>query len=699
MKPARRPEQLVLLGSLIFAGLVLLLFAVDLYHARQRELDEGARRTRQFSVMVSENSARAFEVVEALLRELATDFGRDRAPWPSWPDDQIWEALARRHSKSLPAIRQLMLVDPQGNIRAVSSRFEPTRQNIADRDHFIALRDGQGTVRFGPEVESDSGRYVYGFARRIEDGERHFAGAILVTLDPDHLQEFCWPARLSDAAEAVLVDAKGRILASCRPSDLSQNASLVGTPADERLFGGALRGALAQPGVRTVDDYLVAVQPVPAFGDLAVLTVVPVEVLLASWSERRNELSALAALIVGLILLSGWYQQRQLQLGSEMNRRLAENQALLEARIAAATAALVEQRNAAERANRGKSRFLAAASHDLRQPLHALALFVADLQRQVAQDRPQDLPRLAGQIAASTAVLGELLDALLDLSRLDVQGVQPRIASFPLQTVFERIAQTQRRAAVDREITLRFHPTGVWVESDPTMLERMIANLVANALRYTPPHGRVLIGARCVDDAVRIEVRDNGIGIPREHQAAIFAEFYQVDNTAREHGKGLGLGLSIVDRLARALGIEVGLRSAIGWGTVFSLRVARGEPARAVEMDATESGTRIAAVHVVQPDTLPAPLLQMIREWGYPLRDYPEAAALAAHLPVQGWVLVAQAGAAAVDAACALEIPLIVLADADAAGTGEFNPAALRARCHVLTQPVRPAKLRALLRV
>jgi signal transduction histidine kinase len=227
-----------------------------------------------------------------------------------------------------------------------------------------------------------------------------------------------------------------------------------------------------------------------------------------------------------------------------MTDELAGSHDLLEERVREATQELAGQKNAAERANTAKSRFLAAASHDLRQPLHALSLFATDLQRQLRSGTAKELPRLAEQIAASTTILGELLDSLLDISRLDVAGIKPDSRPAPVQPIFERLANSFRRAATDRNITLRFRPSRLWVESDPIMLERMIANLVSNALRYTQPGGCVLVAARSRGNRVSIEVRDNGIGIAAEHQAAIFAEFYQVGNVAREQNKGLGLGLS-----------------------------------------------------------------------------------------------------------------------------------------------------------
>jgi signal transduction histidine kinase/CheY-like chemotaxis protein len=230
------------------------------------------------------------------------------------------------------------------------------------------------------------------------------------------------------------------------------------------------------------------------------------------------------------------------------------------------------QKMAAEDANVAKSRFLAVASHDLRQPLHALELFV-----QALEDTP--LPahahQLVGNVRRSVDSMEELFDALLDISRLDAGAVRARVDTIPLAEVFERLAFEYAPVAQQKGLLLRVMATSVYVRSDPTLLARIVRNLVANAVRYTE-RGRVTIGCRRRGEQVSVEVWDTGPGIPAEKHAEIFQEFAQLGNPERDRRKGLGLGLAIVERLAKLLGHVVELRSTVGKGSVFAVSVARG---------------------------------------------------------------------------------------------------------------------------
>ena len=257
---------------------------------------------------------------------------------------------------------------------------------------------------------------------------------------------------------------------------------------------------------------------------------------------------------------------------NRMAQALEENRRDLERRVQDATAELRGQKLAAESAVKAKSRFLAAASHDLRQPLHALSLLVAALKDRV---RDKESRRLAEHIEASASAMEGLLNALLDLSRLDAGVVEAHPVCFPVARVFERVENQFALLARERGLGLSAHPTSLWAYTDPVLMERILANLVANALRYTE-HGRVLIGARRVGDKlIRVEVRDTGKGIPEEFQERIFEEYFQLENPERHRDKGLGLGLAIVSRLANLLGGHVSVRSHPGRGSCFHFQVAR----------------------------------------------------------------------------------------------------------------------------
>lgn len=267
----------------------------------------------------------------------------------------------------------------------------------------------------------------------------------------------------------------------------------------------------------------------------------------------------------------------QLERGiNRMAQALEENQHNLTLRIQDATAELRGQKLAAEAAVLAKSRFLAAASHDLRQPLHALTLLIAALREQVPRG---EAGRLAQHIEASAAAMEGLLNALLDLSKLDAGVVEARPVCFPISKAFNQVASQFMPVAQSRGIKLIFAASSLWAYSDPVLVERVLANLVSNALRYTE-HGGVLVGARRVGkDWIRLEVRDSGKGIPAEFQARIFEEYFQLENPERHRDKGLGLGLAIVTRLARLLGSRVHVHSEPDQGACFSFQLARCEAA------------------------------------------------------------------------------------------------------------------------
>ncbi len=263
---------------------------------------------------------------------------------------------------------------------------------------------------------------------------------------------------------------------------------------------------------------------------------------------------------------------RDLQQGlNQMAEHLQQGRDELERRVVLATAELRSKKEEAETATRAKSRFLAAASHDLRQPIHALGMFVARL-AQLPHDR--ETRHLIVNLEASVRAMQDLLDALLDISRLDADAVRVQLQPVPLAPLFEQLRGALMPVATDKGLRLRVRDSALWVQSDPTLLHRILLNLVSNALRYTG-HGGVLLGCRRSRGGSHlwIEVWDTGVGIPAEHQQDIFREFYQIGNPERDRSKGLGLGLNIVDRTARLLGHELKLCSVPGHGTRFRLEL------------------------------------------------------------------------------------------------------------------------------
>jgi PAS domain S-box-containing protein len=235
---------------------------------------------------------------------------------------------------------------------------------------------------------------------------------------------------------------------------------------------------------------------------------------------------------------------------------------------------LSKAREDAERANNAKSLFLAAASHDLRQPLQALNLYFDVLAERLP---PKDAP-LMKPIRSCLDSLNELLTDLLDLSKLDAGVVAPNISDFPLADILQKIATAYAPQAEAKGIRIRVGSSKFWVRTDPVLLERIVGNLVANAVRYTE-HGGVVIGCRRRDGKTWVEVTDTGIGIPKNKQSEIFEEFRQLGNDARNREKGSGLGLAIVKKTVDVLGLEIKVMSKLRQGSTFALAIPLGEPA------------------------------------------------------------------------------------------------------------------------
>src|SRR5262249_29614461 len=208
----------------------------------------------------------------------------------------------------------------------------------------------------------------------------------------------------------------------------------------------------------------------------------------------------------------------------------------------------------------------------LRQPLHALGFFVDALQE---QSLPADGRAVVANIRRSVDAMEDLFNSLLDVSRLDAGIVRPRIATIPLTPLMERVRVEYEPNARQKELVLTVAHNTLFVRSDPVLLERIMRNLVANAVRYTD-RGRILLGARRAAGSVRIEVWDSGRGIPKDKHREIFQEFRQLENPERDRRKGLGLGLAIVERLVKLLDHGLELRSEPGQGSVFTVTVPRG---------------------------------------------------------------------------------------------------------------------------
>ena len=407
--------------------------------------------------------------------------------------------------------------------------------------------------------------------------------------------------------------------------------------------------------------------------------------------------------LIGWIIIDQFVRtlREYAQLNVELEKRVAEKSAALE--VEAARQA--EARREAESANLAKSRFLAAASHDLRQPLHALGLFASALDERARDPRSREL---VGRINQSVGALESLFNQVLDVSRLDAGAVKAEPRPVALQPLFDRIANDLSSDAEEKGLALRFVPTARAAITDPVLLERVLRNLVANAIRYTA-RGGILVGVRPRGGRLAIEVRDSGIGIAPEEQGRVFEEFYQAGEPARDRQQGLGLGLAIVKRLCDLLGHELTLASRAGRGTVFRVGLVACEaPAEAFGHGPSPSPVSLAGVAVAVIDDerdVRDSMGAILSTWGCRVSlfaSFEEARAVVGPGEAPALLIVdyrLQGNATGLDAARELERAwggrtrvLIVSGESSAAELARIGASGYP----LLHKPVAPAKLRSL---
>jgi signal transduction histidine kinase/CheY-like chemotaxis protein len=567
------------------------------------------------------------------------------------PIDQRYVELLKL-LRQVPAITEAIWLDARGREQVRVSRLGLDRIGAGiDRSGDPAFRGAKpGHTWFGPV---DFLKETEPYMTIAMAPERRGEGVTLAEVNLKFVWDLVSRIRIGATGYAYVVDRGGRLLSHPDIGLVLKKTDLSGLPqVRAALVGGAGSGgpeAVAgspEPGTGRDpqgNPVLAASAPIPelgwvvlveqplaeayaplyaAMGRSAVLFLGAVALaMLASLALARHVTLPIRALQDGAARIGAGALDHRLEvrtgdelqaLAEEFNRmavRLAESYAGLEHKVAERTREL-------ERASQARSRLLRAASHDLRQPLHALGLFVAQFG---ARAPDPETRHIAAQAGAAVAALQELLDAILDISRLDAGAISPKVVDFGIDTLLQRIATAFAPSATEKRLRLRIVPSRLWVHSDPVLLGRIFLNLAANALRYTD-RGGILIGCRRRGARVRIEVRDSGIGIAPEQRQAIFQEFYQAVDPQRG-GQGLGLGLAIAARLAGLLGSRIEVASCLGKGSVFAVEVERGErpaapqsPAPAVGATDTLHG---AFVLVVDDDALVREAMQsLLAQWG-----------------------------------------------------------------------------------
>lgn len=370
--------------------------------------------------------------------------------------------------------------------------------------------------------------------------------------------------------------------------------------------------------------------------------------------------------------------------------------------------ALRLSKEAAERADRTKSQFLAAASHDLRQPLHAMQLYLAALRQRLEDKSNLDI---VNKVEAVSITFGGLLNSLLDVSQLEAGGIKPQYEDYPVQGMVRRLSLSFQPMAQEKGLELKVIPSSAVVRSDPALLEQIVSNFISNAIRYTE-RGKILMGCRRRGNDVVIQVLDSGIGIPEDKLEAVFEDFYQLHNAERDRGKGLGLGLGIARRLANCLEHRIECHSVLGRGSCFGVVVPRSDAnadkSRQEELiNFPEALARTRVMLLEDDQTVAEAMIMLLSTWKCDVvwaSESCEALELMARSAEKPQIILADyrlpgamdgvQAASALQRAAGHPIPTIVL-------TGESELSELREISElgymVLRKPVRPAKLRKLM--
>ena len=580
--------------------------------------------------------------IEQFIREIEGQVGWTILPPPSSHTIDQRRFDAARLLRQVPAITELTQLDSAGKEQLRVSRL--AMDAIASGTDFslktvftqaVANKVYYGPVYFRRESEP--------FMTLALADTRGDAGVSVAEVNLKLVWNIVAAIKVGERGHAYIVDAEGRLIAH---PDI--NLVLRYTDATRLAQVAAARGASAPVQVAhdiAGREVLTAYAPVAPLGWFvfvelpiseahaplyaamlrsgALLLVGLTLVFLSGLAFARRIIVPIRALQEGAVRLGGGdlTQRISIKTGDEfealadqfnnMAAQLRESYASLERKVE-------ERTHELELANLAKSRFLAAATHDLRQPLHALTLFAAQLRD---QRETLERSRLVDRINTAVAAMNELFNALLDISKLDAGALAPTITEFSMAPLLKRIEMTFAAAAMEKRLSLRLVSSDVWVRSDIIMLERILLNLVSNAVRYTS-HGGVLVGCRRRGKMVLIEVYDSGPGIAEDQHRAIFEEFYQATKSEQDGRGGIGLGLAIVDRLCRLLGHRVDLSSTLGKGSRFAIIVAKAPTHHASEIAVSPPATldAICVKTVVVIDDTPLVLDGMdslLRNWGF----------------------------------------------------------------------------------
>lgn len=567
------------LPVILFAAFVVVQMAGD---RRDRDLEDLVRRTAAVTAMVD-------QALYGASRELIT-LAVDKDLLEDDLQGAYREAVAFAAQSSIGESISLLAPDgtilfntrrPLGQALPPSGDLDGVREAVLKRslrisNLFTGSLDGRLILTVDVPV--------------LRDGD--VAYVLHMVVDPARIMGLLRSQDLGDDWVVAVLDRTGNFIARTRDS-----AASLGRPASE-----GLQRAVAEGRDGAFDSTLLdGTEVVGAFrrtalGDWVVALAVPRAKLNAQRTRFLVLLLGGAVLILGgaawgTVRMAGRLEHRLLEVGvlagrlgagqtiQPVDTGIAELDAVGQSLARAATliasreAALTRAGKVARDALASKAKFFAAANHDLRQPVQSLFLFHATMASVLPPDHPARRPLDYSE--RSLHALEMLLDGLRDVSRLDAGAVVPVVGPLALGDMLRALGDEYRLRAAEQGVTLRVVPTALWVKSDRALLDRVLRNLIENAIRYTPRGGRVLVGCRRRGGHVRLQVLDTGIGIPADQQGTIFEEFHQLGNPARDSALGLGLGLAIVRRVCDLMGHGISVASTVGKGSAFTVHMPR----------------------------------------------------------------------------------------------------------------------------
>ena len=555
------------------------------------------------------------------------------------------ELDGRRLLRQVPAITELMLLDPQGRERIHLSRQAEDSVDNKDSSSEEAFKTAiAGQTYYGPVYFR---RQTEPYMKLAVGGARRVNGVSIAEINLKHIWDVVTQIKVGQAGRAYVVGPDGRLIAHpdismvLRNTDLSQLPQVKAARAAPAEPVPSSRSALDLYGKRMLTAHTV-VKPLnwlvfvelpeneangplhEAIARWLVVTILGLALaLVPALLLARHMVVPIRAIADGAERIGTGALDHRIKIRTKDElEALAEQFNRMASQLQSSYGSLerkVEERTQQLRdANTAKSRFLAVASHDLRQPLHALNLFIAQLD---SESDPAEHARLKQRILSSIDSMNKLFNELLDISRLDAGALTPRITAFAVNDVLTRISATFLADAQEKGLHFRVVPSSAWVKSDPVLLERILLNLVSNAIRYTSIGG-VIVGCRRLQGSLRIDICDTGVGIAEDERRNIFTEFYRIQPDGHESGEGLGLGLAIVDRLCSLLQHPFALSSIRGKGSRFSVTLpvaAEGGEARAVSRTGPARGDVLAGKLVVVIDDDPLVLdgtRGLLTTWG-----------------------------------------------------------------------------------